>query len=155
MREVATRSGVPRATLYRYFSSKDHLLSELIFDWGEELLNKLRLAPPVGRTPAERVAQVFARVIEDAESQPRLLGATLRTTLSTDPAARGLQAELGRVIRAYLDAALVDEQRADRRGLTLVMGHVLYSTLAGLATGRTTAQQAIAEVAETARMLLR
>ena len=34
MQGVAERSGVGRATLYRYFASKDHLLAEVVLAWG-------------------------------------------------------------------------------------------------------------------------
>ena len=33
MRDVAQRSGVALATVYRYFSSKDHLLAAALEDW--------------------------------------------------------------------------------------------------------------------------
>ena len=36
IREVAERARVARATVYRYYSSKDHLLADVIMEWAFE-----------------------------------------------------------------------------------------------------------------------
>ena len=47
MKAVADRSGVALATIYRWFASKDHLLTEVLLVWGTELSDVAR-----GRSPA-------------------------------------------------------------------------------------------------------
>jgi len=41
MRDVAQRSGVALATVYRYFSSKDHLLAAALEDWQKRLTRRI------------------------------------------------------------------------------------------------------------------
>src|SRR5512145_1788968 len=54
MQAVAERSGVGRATLYRYFASKDHLLGEVALAWGAELTDALRRSELAAAAPAGR-----------------------------------------------------------------------------------------------------
>src|SRR5688572_33264036 len=55
MHAVAARAGASRATLYRWFASKDHLLGEVALAWGAELTAALRERPLAARAKAERV----------------------------------------------------------------------------------------------------
>lgn len=41
MRDVAQRSGVALATVYRYFSSKDHLLAAALEEWQKRLTRRI------------------------------------------------------------------------------------------------------------------
>ena len=44
MRDVAQRSGVALATVYRYFSSKEHLLAAALEDWQKRLTRRILAA---------------------------------------------------------------------------------------------------------------
>jgi len=48
MRDVAKRSGVALATVYRYFNSKDYLLAAALEDWQKRLTRRI-LASREGR----------------------------------------------------------------------------------------------------------
>jgi len=50
MRDVATTAGVALGTIYRYFSSKDHLLAETLVEWANELGRKVSRKPAKGET---------------------------------------------------------------------------------------------------------
>ena len=47
MRDVAERSGIALGTVYRYFSSKEHLLAVALCDWQERLTRRV-LMPRAG-----------------------------------------------------------------------------------------------------------
>src|SRR5260221_4520485 len=47
MRDVAERSGIALGTVYRYFSSKEHLLAAALCDWQERLARRV-LMPRAG-----------------------------------------------------------------------------------------------------------
>ena len=55
MRDVAARADVAMGTVYRYFTSKDHLLAAALVHWVEQLDSRLAQSPAQGGTPAERV----------------------------------------------------------------------------------------------------
>ena len=52
MRDVAQRSGVVLATVYRYFNSKDYLLAAALEDWQKRLTRRI-LAARAGRSDRE------------------------------------------------------------------------------------------------------
>ncbi len=49
MREVAATANVALATIYRYFSSKDHLLAAAMTEWTVRLRDRVAQSPPRGR----------------------------------------------------------------------------------------------------------
>ena len=59
MRDVAGRADVAMGTVYRYFTSKDHLLAATLVHWVEQLDARLAQAPARGDHAAERVLDVL------------------------------------------------------------------------------------------------
>lgn len=155
MREVATRSGVARATLYRYFSSKDHLLAEVILDLNAELREDLRTNPPVGATPAERVTDAFARVLHAVAREPKLLAATLRAFFSQDPAVRAIGPEIRRMSSAYVEAGLGDANVPERAEIARVLGPLSFAMLLTISGGHRTYEEAVDDIRCAARLLLK
>ncbi|HEX8803537.1 MAG TPA: TetR family transcriptional regulator [Acidimicrobiales bacterium] len=136
MREVAATANVALATIYRYFSSKDHLLAAAMTEWTSRLQQRVAQSPPRGDTPADRLADVLGRACRAMERQPKLSMALIRALSSPDPGVRESGAEVQRQIATMGDAILAHlppEIRADVLG---VLGHVWYSTLISWANGR-------------------
>src|SRR3974390_1759139 len=61
MRDVAARADVAMGTVYRYFTSKDHLLSATLVHWVEQLDARMAQQPARGLSCAERVLDVLDR----------------------------------------------------------------------------------------------
>jgi len=154
MQAVAERSGVGRATLYRYFASKDHLLAEVVLAWGADLSAALRTRPLAATRPAERVAEVLLYVLDAARAEPRLTSAVLTAATSPDPEAVRAGLRLGSVIGAYLDVALGDGAGAEDDELAGLLGHVFFSSLVHMTSGRIAPDAAAAAVRAAARRLL-
>ena len=70
MREVAAAAGVALGTIYRYFSSKDHLLAEAQVEWLLDLDRRVSRRPPRGDTTADRVIDVLRWENEMMRSGP-------------------------------------------------------------------------------------
>src|SRR5438034_8203480 len=77
MREVATEAGVALGTIYRYFSSKDHLLAEALVEWAADLGRKVSRKPPKGDTLADRVVDVLRRATRTMEQELKLSEAVI------------------------------------------------------------------------------
>ena len=45
MRDVAARANVALGTIYRYFSSKDHLLAAALVEWVKDLERRATISP--------------------------------------------------------------------------------------------------------------
>jgi AcrR family transcriptional regulator len=154
MQAVADRSGVGRATLYRYFASKDHLLAEVVVAWGADLTAELRAHPPTAAEPAERVAEVLVRVLEAARAEPRLTAAALATATSPDPEAISAGLRFGSLIQGYLAVALGEGTSAERDELAALLGHVFFSCVLQMTSGRLAPGEAAAAVRAAAHRLL-
>ncbi|MEW2354999.1 TetR/AcrR family transcriptional regulator [Spirillospora sp. NPDC029432] len=69
IREVAERAGVALGTLYRYFSSKEHLYAAVMVDWAEPFREAGR--PEDGeRPPQERIRRRLHLTIRAFEKYP-------------------------------------------------------------------------------------
>jgi AcrR family transcriptional regulator len=153
MDAVAARSGVARATIYRYFASKDHLLAEVAVQWGADLAAELRSDPPRGPTPAERLAGCFRRVMQSALSRPRLTAAVIGSAISSQPEAARAQQRFASILPRITAVALGERPFPRRAERESVLGHVFFSTLVNTTTGRMQDAEAI-EHLETAVALL-
>jgi AcrR family transcriptional regulator len=136
MRDVAVTANVALATIYRYFSSKDHLLAAAMTEWTGRLKARVAQSPPRGDTAAEQMADVLHRACKAMERQPKLTVALVRSLSSADPgvvesgvAMEQQIAAMGNDVLAHLDP----EVRAD---ILAVLGHVWYSALISWANGR-------------------
>jgi AcrR family transcriptional regulator len=85
VKDVAEEANVSLGTLYRYFSSKDHLFACALADWAAPMDAELRERQRRSRgSTATRVRTVFhaaARAFEDA---PRVFGALMALAVSSD-----------------------------------------------------------------------
>jgi AcrR family transcriptional regulator len=132
MRDVATEAGVALGTIYRYFSSKDHLLSEALVEWAADLGRKVSRRPPSGDTVSARVVDVLRRATRSMEQEPRLSEAVITALTSTDAHAARCQREVGLVMSEIIASAFpTDFDAATRDDIVRVLGHVWFSSLIG------------------------
>src|SRR5271165_6040609 len=87
MRDVASRAHVAMGTVYRYFTSKDHLLAAALVHWVEQLDARLAQVPARGETAADRVIDVLERALRAMGRQPQLVAAVFASLASPDVAA--------------------------------------------------------------------
>jgi AcrR family transcriptional regulator len=146
MRSVAQRAGVGPATVYRYFSSKDHLIANVHAERSLEVLADLAARPPRHKRAADRVAAVFRRLLAATAEDPDFAAAGVAAINSADPAASSPEFWNQNVMANYLYVALGDEPVGDRAALGELLGHVFYSLMCGLSTGRMSLAQANASM---------
>jgi AcrR family transcriptional regulator len=132
MREVAANAGVALGTIYRYFSSKDHLLAEAQVEWLLDLDRKVSRRPPRGDQLVDRVVEVLRRATRAMEQEPQLAEALIVALTSTDPHAARCQRETGEVITRIMSSSFPDDfDRRTRDDIVRVLGHVWFSSLIG------------------------
>ena len=132
MRDVATTAGVALGTIYRYFSSKDHLLAEAQVEWLLDLDRRVSKKPPKGELLADRVIEVLRRATRAMQQEPRLAEALIVALTSTDPHAARCQRETGDVITRIMASSFPpDFDAATRDDIVRVLGHVWFSSLIG------------------------
>lgn len=132
MRDVAAQADVALGTIYRYFSSKDHLLAEVQVEWIRDLSRRVHARPPRHGPVAERAVDVLRRATRAMEAEPQLAGALVTALASKDPHAARCQAEIGAAMADALALAFPDDfDQAQRDDIVRTLGHVWFSALVG------------------------
>jgi AcrR family transcriptional regulator len=137
MRDVAATANVSLATIYRYFSSKDHVFAAAMNEWTARLHTRVATSPPKGDTMAERLIDVLLRACSALERQPKLGMALVRSLSAVDVDTRESTLEVRRQISSMGEQVLAPLDPETREDIISVMSHVWYSSLTSWAVGRT------------------
>ena len=142
IREVADHAGVALGTLYRYFSSKEHLFAAALVKWGAALRSRVQQGPVRSADVAGQLAEIYLRAIDAFERRPQFFRTLIAIESTTDPYARDLWAEFGTVTRGSFDTPLTafDPDQADAISHSLM--HVLHGALRAWSNGTLTIDDA-------------
>ena len=135
MRDVAARAQVALGTIYRYFSSKDHLLAACQVEVWDGLSRRYAERPPTQATPAERVVDVLRRATRGAEVDPQRTAALVTATSSPDPAVRECQQQVMAYISQVLSDAMGDLDPAFKEQVVVCLRDVWFAALLGWVNG--------------------
>jgi AcrR family transcriptional regulator len=135
VRPLSDRTGVGSDTIYRYFGSRDRLMSEAVALWIER---EFVLPSPgwiVGDTAAERLLSLSRRVWDLWERHPNMLGTMVHTSMLDDdpgggPTARSV--EVGMQVLADALAGIDDDYRRD---VMLIMENTTRGVMAAVVRG--------------------
>jgi len=154
MREVSAAAEVALGTIYRYFSSKDHLLAAAMAEWTGALEERLARSPARGEALSDRMVNLLRRAWRAMEKSPLLSAALVRALSSSDPgvaeAADEVTERFGLMVKSVLEG--VDPAAQD--DIVAVLGHVWHSALVSWVNGRITIEEVGAELERAARLLL-
>jgi len=155
MRDVAARSEVALGTIYRYFSSKDHLLAAALVTWTEDLERQVARRPPKGRTPSDRVGDVLRRATQGMARQPQLTEAVVLAISSPDRGAASCQGDVAASMARVMDRAIPDDlDPAVRADVVRVLNFVWYGALLGWVNGWSGTDDVGREITSACRLLL-
>jgi len=135
LRTVAVRASVAPATVYNYFSSKNHLVAEIFW----RLIGKRPHTEATLPTAIARVSAVFGDLSDMLEGQPALGAAVTTALLGPEPDVRHLRELIGLEInRRIVEAAGVGVTSAHIDALSMAwsgamlqagMGHANYGQM--------------------------
>lgn len=155
MRDVSQRAEVALGTIYRYFSSKDHLLSAALVEWTEELERQVNRRPPRGDTIADRMVEVLGRACRSMEREPKLSAAVVTALASSDPQVTRCQQDMNEVMTRIQSQVFPDDFPPEAKaGIIRTLEHVWFSSLLGWVNGWMGMHAASDELATAAHLLL-
>jgi AcrR family transcriptional regulator len=154
MRDVANEADVAMGTVYRYFTSKDHLLAEALVFWVEQMQLSLAEQSVPGSTPADRVMYVLDRALRALNRQPILMGAVFLSLSSPDPAAVQCQMKITELMVAIVLTAIGEPAPVDTPDRSRMIGHIWYSALVGWVNGWSSIERVHDELATATELLL-
>jgi TetR/AcrR family transcriptional regulator, cholesterol catabolism regulator len=155
MRVVAEQAGVALATVYRYFESKDHLLSAAVSEWAAQLQSRLDRSPARGDTPVDQLVDVLRRASRALERRPMFTAALVRALASPDPGVGAAATRVRSQMRAMTAPILVEMSPKEVDAIVSVLAHVWNSSLMTWANGRAPLSSIGNELENAARLLLR
>jgi TetR/AcrR family transcriptional regulator, cholesterol catabolism regulator len=156
MRDVAQRSGVALATVYRYFSSKDHLLAAALEDWQKRLTRRI-LASRGGRShhdPLPGILDYLRRAQRAFYRNPEMTALMLQISRSTSPDAKATLDQMDRTNTEMFESLLDGVAPEDIPNITFGLNGALSNALAGVLAGMLTSDEAQSRVEWVARVLL-
>jgi AcrR family transcriptional regulator len=155
MRAVAARAGVSAPTAYLYFSSKDHLLVDVLVGSVGKTTETLSARPEPGRTPVDRAVATLRRAVQHVEHAPNLYIAMTRAYISGSPEVAHARLALESSTRRWVDLALGETDVGDRGAIVRVLEDVLFANMVGLVTGGRAPSEIADELERAARTVLR
>jgi len=132
VRTVAKRAGVSAPTAYQYFTSKDHLLVDVLVELVGDTTGSLAQRPVEGATPADRAAATLRRAVSQVASAPDLYVALTRAYLTGGRDVAHARDAMTGSTRRWVELALDD---ADDPDLHAVLESLLFAHMVGLVTG--------------------
>jgi AcrR family transcriptional regulator len=154
MRDVAARGQVALGTIYRYFSSKDHLLAACQLELWREMVDRFAQRPAIGSSAAARVVDFLQRAMRAAEREPRRTAALVTASASPDPAVRETQLEIIATMEVVIAAAIGDVDPTIKATAVRTLRTVWFGLLVGWVNGWQDAPMVNEELAAAAHLLL-
>ena len=156
MRDVAQRSGVALATVYRYFSSKDHLLAAALEDWQKRLTRRILASRGGGshHDPLPGILDYLRRAQRAFYRNPEMTALMLQAARATAPEARSMLDQMNRTNVEMFNSLLDGVAPEDIPNITFGLNGALSNALAGVLAGMLTSEEAQGRVEWVARVLL-
>jgi AcrR family transcriptional regulator len=154
MRELAERSGVALGTVYRYFSSKDHVVAAALVEWARQLDRNVARRPLPSGTMADRLKALLRQGVRPFRREPNFAALMVRAASSDDPFASECYQELGPIVTGTLGRALPELEPDEREQVLQVVGAVWFAGLNEWVQGRCTVVQVHERLDEACDLLL-
>jgi AcrR family transcriptional regulator len=153
MRDVAQAAGVALATIYRYFTSKEHLYAAALLAWAADYPRAQ--GANGGATAEARLRALMRRAVRAFEHYPQMMRVEIVLESSTDPNARALFDEFaGNNRRALMDAlSSIDPDTA--AAIVDTVNSVFVTRLRSWALGRSTIRDVDQSVQRTLDLIFR
>ncbi|MGW6769663.1 TetR/AcrR family transcriptional regulator [Streptomyces sp. NPDC055037] len=121
IRDVAREADVALGTLYRYFTSKDHLYASVLREWGLDLEDRSRLT--AGAVPSVRLREKAEQVVAAFRAEPQIFALYEQLSVSSEPVVVDLVSETARSGRSWFAQELGGETAEED-------SRILWSTVA-------------------------
>jgi TetR/AcrR family transcriptional regulator, cholesterol catabolism regulator len=159
MRDVADRSGIALGTVYRYFSSKEHLLATALADWQERLTRRV-LMPRAGEAAeisgdlTERVLTYVRKELRGFTRNPKIAELMVQVHTSADPHARDALARMSAMNDQVMERLLAGVAPERAEPIKYALGSILMNSLTYWVTGRITTAELTNQVESVTRLVL-
>jgi AcrR family transcriptional regulator len=153
MRDVAEAAGVALGTVYRYFTSKEHLFAAVLMEWAEPFATRVRRAPGQGSDDAARLTAALHRAIAAFAVRPQFFQLITVLDVASEPMVADLYRRFTDNTQGVLAETLHDVPDEDVDAVVGLAGAVLDSNLRAWSLGRLSEAEAKARVARAVELV--
>lgn len=155
MRDVSQRSGVALATVYRYFSSKDHLLAAALEDWQKRLTRRITSAGRQSqRDPLTGMLDYLRRALRAFHRNPEMTALMQQMMTSPIPEARATLDEMNRTNSEMFNRLLDGIDPDAVPNVSFGINAALASAVTAMLVGSMTIEESTSRVEWVARTLI-
>ncbi|WP_326638734.1 TetR family transcriptional regulator [Streptosporangium sp. NBC_01755] len=153
--DVARDSGVALGTLYRYFTSKEHLFAAAFREWQEGLKRKLDKSAPAGETERERIGDVLHRTVRAFQMQPQFYRVLIVLETASDPYVADIYHSLDGIFVDIVRSGFASEEALDEdhQAIFSVLTAVLNGELRAWIMGRRTIDNVYKAIDDAIRLI--
>ena len=153
--DVAKDAKVALATLYRYFSSKEHLFAAVFSEWQASFERRMQASPPADGSESDRLRSFLGQTVRAFQVQPQFYRLLLVVQMASDPYAAEIYVSLDQGFRRIFDAALGPTAESDRDhdAIFMTLACVLSQYLTRWVIGRCSIEDVYEAVYESIRLI--
>jgi TetR/AcrR family transcriptional regulator, cholesterol catabolism regulator len=138
MRDVALEAGVALGTVYRYFTSKEHLYAAALLEWASNFPTVEPSKRAGGRSDEAQLRALMRRAVRAFERYPQMMRVEIVIESSPDPNARALFDQFAARNVGTLKSALSSTDPDTAAAIVETVNSVLATRLRSWALGRIT-----------------
>jgi TetR/AcrR family transcriptional regulator, cholesterol catabolism regulator len=138
MRDVAREAGVALGTVYRYFTSKEHLYAAALLEWAANFPVRQQSQRADGRSDEAQLRALMRRAVRAFERYPQMMRVEIVIESSPDPNARALFEQFAQRNVGTLTSALSSTDAETAAAIVETVNSVLATRLRSWALGRIT-----------------
>ena len=138
MRDIAQEAGVALATVYRYFTSKEHLYAAALLEWADNFPAGGHSKRACRGSDEAELRALMRRAVRAFERYPQMMRAEIVLESSTDPNARALFDQFAARNVDVLTNALSSTDPVTAAAIVETVNSVLATRLRSWALGRST-----------------
>ena len=138
MRDVAEEAGVALGTIYRYFTSKEHLYAAAMLEWASGYPTAGRAGSVTGADDESRLRALMRRAVRAFERYPQMMRVEIVIESSPDPNARTLFDQFAARNVGALTTSLSSTDPETASAIVETVNSVLATRLRAWALGRIT-----------------
>jgi len=146
IRDVAQRAGVALGTLYRYFTSKEHLYAAVLLEWSKTFRPRSEREDTGADSDEARLRRRLHRAVRSFERSPQFLRAEIQLESSSDENAKVLFQAFADRHQDAMTAALRDVPPESAEAIVETTSSVMAMRLRAWALGRATIRDVHASV---------
>jgi len=153
--DAAREAGVSRATVYRYFRSKEHLLAAALEDWQKRLTRRILAArSSTDEGPLPGILDYLQRAQRAFHRNPNMTALMLQAMTSADPEAKAAIDHMNRTNVEMFNRLLEGVAEDDIPNVSFGINGALSNALAGVLAGMLTLDESLDRVEWIARTLI-